>query len=659
MLRKKFNAKYANDMSFLNEMGMNIIDPDALSDIESGDEGTEDSRTRPVYVYSKDPNRVQREPNEVIMDQKSSIPKLKELTNAIRNRKSPKLDYLHEHAKNIFNIGAHYAYMDMVARNSAYACPTCGGKKNGGRKKLPASRIKEQASDVCPTCKNTGHTLTNPELNIFDIKQQAENYNTALSFHDTYCTSKRCHNRCQFKEDIDKHCRTGIPLHEIKKKDTHLRSGTTNEWLINNLRPKVVHDEYKGFSPFLRAVGGREDDPLQEGDFVHFINHDTINPGNTLKKKDEGFHRFKEEYDEQGKPTGSCAVKDCGKEKFNINHIERQKLPSDENIYVKGGRDKQSTGIIANINPDGTGDVFQYYRPIKFVQEEVNQRENGHPERAIKFHSAYDGMNLRGEDDKETRDLQHHLKNSYNEIMPLIGERSPLSSTNYGRWRIQRNVPLSRAVRLSPITAPLAATSGVTTEVVPKSKIKGVYPGGSWLPKRKKNSDGVTPPEPKTRVDIIHRQAMGCSTDELRNIPLKTNDPDTIEEFKRFSSRWDQRLGIKPGHPLSISSIEPGTAVSEQHRAPTKSIEENTAPKSFNSGSFSQLEIPTVEIPGALKMTHTPEQQNDMLNVIEGHIGRKLQPHERNQAIEGIRKDNHINGGLKAIGQKVDEDEEE
>lgn len=634
MPRNRFNSKHANDHGFLQDLGVNIIDPNALEDIDYSQDEPDTSNAQPVKTYSIKPS---------------------DIVKRMRESKNPRIKYLRQNANNIMKIAAHYAYMDVATRNSKYKCPECNGQKNGGNKRMPVSRITEQK--YCSTCGNTGHTLSKPEQTIFNLKKSAEEWNTNLNFHDTYCTAKACHNACQFKDEIDKNCRTGIDRHELKKKDTHLRPGTTNSWLLNNMRPKVVQDNYKGFAPFLRAVGGHEDDPLQEGDFCQFLHHDTVNPDTDLKKRDQGFHPFKESYDEMGKPTGACAVGGCGKGKSDINHIERQRPQHEEAVYEKGGRDKQMTAIIANVSDDGKCDAFIHYRPIDLVRRELENRERvgNKEERAIKMHSTLDAMHLRGDDDQGDRDLQHHLKNSNDEVLPMFGEKSPL--TGVGRWKFERGLPIERFARVSPVTAPLLATSGVTTEIVPKSRIRGTYPGGSWLKRRKNKSDGTSsaPDESKTKVDISHRVALGSSTDEIRNIPLNTEDPDTIEEFRNFAKRWDDRLGIQPGHPLSISPTTQGTAVSEQHRK-NRSIEEPES-KSFNSGSFGELEVPSVQVPSGIKMTETPQGRKNILDVVSKHLDRELNPQEQKLAIEGVREENHINGALRKFNESTGEEE--
>ena len=521
---KKFNAKLAKPEGSFGGLsdfqGIQIVDPDEMfRDLEEDD--TAASKSGPIETYS--PKTITRQPqkNEILKKPSEWLTKAKELiTRPSRNKKTKgkqREEYQTENINNKIGMGANYAYIDRLVRESdAYKCPNCGGAKHGGR---PQNALN-QGGTACEGCGNTGSTLRNPEQSIFNITEHARNFNRAIAMHEKFCGTgtagqRGCwsfqdprtgeHRQCIFKDAIDKNVRNNSGGRKLKLKETHLRSGSS-DFIKGLMRPMAVVDNYKGFAPVLQRLRGHEDEPLRMGDVVHTINNDTINPDSDITEKDTGFHRYKEthetpeggfEYNNQigqALPQGYCSQKDsegkiCGKGKFDVNHITVQRSVHDEGGYEDMGRDKQQTGIIHRVNEAGThADVFVYYRPIEGIRKERSERINGRPDKNISMadpsdideRSSMAGINRTREPDPAKRAVNSDIEEAYKETLPMSGERSPLQGR--GLWKLHPNVPIHLLQRLSPVTAPLHATAGVVKRTAPKSSIIGILPGSKAKP---------------------------------------------------------------------------------------------------------------------------------------------------------------------------------
>ena len=649
---KKFNAKLAKPEGSFGGLsdfqGIQIVDPDEVfRDLEEDD--TAASKSGPIETYS--PKTITRQPqkNEILKKPSEWLTKAKELiTRPSRNKKTKgkqREDYQTENMNNKIGMGANYAYIDRLVRESdAYKCPNCGGAKHGGR---PQNALN-QGGTACEGCGNTGSTLRNPEQSIFNITEHARNFNRAIAMHEKFCGTgtagqRGCwsfqdprtgeHRQCIFKDAIDKNVRNNSGGRKLKLKETHLRSGSS-DFIKGLMRPMAVVDNYKGFAPVLQRLRGHEDEPLRMGDVVHAINNDTINPDSDITEKDSGFHRYKETYETpeggfeynpqigQAIPQGRCET--CGKEKSNVNHITVQRSVHDEGGYFGMGRDKQQAGIIHRVNEAGThADVFVYYRPIEGIRKERSERINGRPDKNISMadpsdideRSSMAGINRTSEPDPAKRAVNSDIEEAYKETLPMSGERSPLQGR--GIWKLHRNVPIHLLQRLSPVTAPLHATAGVVKRTAPKSSIIGILPGSKAKPTHcdncydkvgetrcpgaspdssdhcpscpdnassfGKHVSDKKPADPKVQTNTVYRNSLGISTEDIRNMHKNTPDLETQREARVLQRNLDTAAGLPEGHQFSVSTPIRGAEVAEQHRTvkPTE-----IKPLQFNSGSF-------------------------------------------------------------------------
>ena len=514
-------------------------------------------------------------------------------------------------------LAGHYAHIDKLARESeAYKCPECHGAKHGGNEPMPIDRIKEQT--FCPTCKNTGHTLNNPEDSVFDIRSYARAYNTAVDFHDQHCLTRACHKQCVFKPMIDQHVR--IPAgsgKNLERNMTHSRPGS-GEWIKTLLRPKVVVDDYKPTADAFKLLGGHEDEPLRKYDVVHFINHDTTNPdgasrgGDSLHMHDEGIYN----------PGG-------------------------------GGRDKQMFAVIKNISADGKfADIIYHYRPVDKIREEKAERTRGYPERNVQYDSAADAVNAVKESDPAKRSFRNKVVSTFNKILPMSGERSPLPG---GTWKYLENVSINNLGRVGPVSTPLVATVGNVTKTVPRGQLEG------WYKNRKRP---LTPGSLNRRVkaDFTYRVGTGFSQDEFKSGIQQTGDNLTRNHMLELAKDADRDLGITPEHPMSLTHVTKGTDVRPHIKAPAKGFIRQPGTDKFKSDAFefnpTNAEVPTARVPDAIDMTQSHQGIQDMLDTIARHTGKTLSTSEKTQALQGIKEHNSIHGGLKALGMDADEDED-
>jgi len=665
---KKFNAKQAKPEDYFGGLsdfqGINIVDPDEMfRDLEEDD--TAASKSGPVKIYPPSKSFKRLTEDETAR---------KLIKNVFRNDNTessqskgiktinPNEDYETNNNHNKLVMGANYAYIDRLVRKSdAYKCPNCGGAKHGGR---PQNALN-QSGTACEGCGNTGSTLRDPEKSIFNIKEHARNFNLAIAMHEKFCGTgtagqRGCwsftdpqtgeHRQCLFKDAIDKNVRNNSGGRKLKLKETHLRSGSS-DFIKGLMRPMAVVDNYKGFAPVLQRLRGHEDEPLRMGDVVHAINHDTINPDTDIIKNDEGFHRFTQAYRTVGETTKSTkgvsqqalepiktfkndheiGVCICGRDQFDSNHTTVQKGIHDESGYFGMGRDKQQAGIIHRVNEAGThADVFVYYRPIEGIRKERSERINGRPDKNISMvdpsdideRSSMTGINRTSEPDPAKRAVTSDIESAYAETLPMSGERSPHRlpyPSSGGIWKLHRNVPIHLLQRLSPVTAPLLATSGVVKRTAPKSSLIGILPGFKAKPTHCDNcSDrvgetrcpGASPDssdhcpscpdrtssfgkhvsdkkaaDPRIQTNTVHRINLGISTEDIRNMHKQTPDLETQREARVLQKNLDTAAGLPEGHQFSVSTPIRGAEVAEQHRTikPT-----DVRPLQYNSGSFDE-----------------------------------------------------------------------
>jgi hypothetical protein len=641
MLNKKFNSKTAErDWEFLGDMqGMNIEDEDPFDYLNQEDEANAKRSSEPVTKPMSDEQR-----RDMQAGPKGS-------------------GYLASQLRNIRNLFAHNAFVDRSVRKSVYACPNCKGEKDGGKKKKHISNIGDQ--DYCPTCRNHGHTLLKPEESLLNINEASRSYNEKLDFHNHNCTSKACHNKCPFKEAIDENCRKGTDRGDLRIGDTHYRSSSTNPWVLQNLKPKISNDGYKGYSPVFDLNNRHEDDPIEIGDAVQFVGWDTVQPDANLGTKgDRKLHKFKQtfskdEFDKNGNAIPLDYCEQCGQGKADSNHTRAQKtVPTPEAMRGKGPGSKTTTGFITNVSNDGRScDAYLYHTSERLEKLEYDDRMNGEPTKGntpknlVKRTIGYlgkamrkdtmDGINYRADDSEGVRRLQTQITSSEDEVGHLRGTRSPVAK---GRWTKLENVPTAHFIRLSPLTAALTSHVGTHDEVVDSGRIQGAYPGtkGWGIGKR-------------FRAAITTRVPLGISTGELRDIKNNTNDPNVLNNVDADMDRMMHTLGIPRGHHLDIRPPAPGNRSIPK---PTNEVPGGATKPEAAIGSFDRLQspnkaLPQVEVPGRIKVNHSQEHLDGVSDVIKQTAaaeGRTLTPEEHAKAIEGYKNEGHINGGLRAIG---------
>ena len=543
------------------------------------------------------------------------------------------------------NMGAVYGLITAAVRNSKkYACPVCKGAFNGGNESMPPESHREQK--VCLGCDNTGHTMRHPEIELYNVHQAAKDYNTLIDFHNQNCKGGACHNSCSFKPMLDEEVREplfnkGYLPKDIPLRATHSRSGSS-ERIKTLLRPKVVVDDYEPLAKGLKELQGHEGEPLRKFDFVHFINHDTINPDS----KGTSSHEFYDNVNLRSKLTGEGVIA--------IDH------PS---VSDFGPKDKQSFAIIHNItsrDAEGnplTANIIHYHRPVRLTRREKRERTKGRPDRNIAFESTADAFNDGGELDHDKFSVKKHISNLYDLIRPYSGERSPMRG---GTWGYQENVDVSRLHRVDDITAPLVAHAGTITKTIPRGQLKGWWSNGTRKYPLTENS--LRQP---VKADHIFRVGTGFGENQLKGAYKKITTNLAKEQFKQLMKDADDYRGVDSDHPESLSSLTGSNDIRSSKPRIVNVMQRavnRPGKQKFNVSTTPGLDapepsVPVEPIPDSIDMSKTPEGRAGQLEVIKSMTGKnKLTPQEEDTAIKGIQSKNHIDGGIEALGGTVEKD---
>ena len=540
-------------------------------------------------------------------------------------------------------MGGVYGLITAAVRNSdKYKCPICKGAFKGGNESMPPERFQEQK--VCLGCDNTGHTMRHPETELFNIHQSAKDYNTFIDFHNQNCKGGRCHNRCEFKPILDEEVREplfnkGFLPKDIPLRATHSRSGSS-ERIKKLMRPKVVVDDYEPLAKGLKQLQGHESEPLRKFDFVHFINHDTINPDG----KGTSSHEFYDNANLRSKLTGEGVI-----------------AIDNPSVSDFGPKDKQSFAIIHNItsrdangNPL-TANIIHHYRPVRLTRQEKRDRTKGRPDRNIEFDSTADAFDKGGELDQDKFDVKKHITNLYDLIRPYSGERSPMRG---GTWGYQENVDVSRLHRVDDISAPLIATAGTVTKTIPRGKLKGWWSNGTRRHELTPNS--LRQP---VKADHIFRVATGFGEGQLKGAYRKITTNLAKQQFKQLMRDADEYRGVDPDHPDSLSNLTGSNEIRSGKPRIVNTMQRavnQPGKQKFNVNVTTGLDAPSVPIepiPDSIDLSKTPEGRAGQLEVIKAMTGKnKLTPQEEEAAIKGIQSKNHIDGGIEVFGGNVEKD---
>jgi hypothetical protein len=667
--------------------------------------------------------------------------------------------YLREHEENKKKINATYASVDYMLRHSeAYRCPNpvfnkdgvqvgggCGGRKNGGNPSVGYETQKLAKQKFCPMCLNQGHVLTKwavvnkPEYrikdeetnqfrglragdrissptkhyvysatgkqpldtSIMDISGRARQINSAINFHDTWCTSKKCHVECAFKPQVDQ-VRKRIGINNVKKKDTHNRS-KSSAYIQDLLRPIAVRDRYQEPAKALIMAAGHEDDPIRKHDMVHFLNWNTVDPDYSLDKPDEGFHEFVDTYtrkefnhqtgeisevadwtDRQPgpdslsphvKPENSVIAQNacakCGMSKGNINHIAKQRMYTKEdrekieNMFQgRSSRDKAVAGVVLNAGQH-TADVAVYYRPMGAIRGErsgeLGRKVQDRPDKQIQIEKTIngvptiDGFSNPNEDTrfnkrpKIYKDVITHIKNAHQSIAHFTGEKSPLNDVGY--WQIHTSVPKTALSRLSPANAPMVGYAGVITSTLPATSITGSYPGGKKIN-----------PLKKVKMDVVYRNGIGLSQDEIKN-SVRSSDSTTRQRMDQWSRELanDLQLGVKQTGTVDYnhkdSLVVPiGGNELKPHGLEKRRI--TPGENKFNSNTPTLDDKPFDSIPYDItpdsEKQLSPEKESSTMDVVKSTYkqvtGKDIFPEQYERAKKSIRENNNINAGLEELG---------
>ena len=687
MPKTKFNAKTAGEfdnLDALSDVGMHVEQPTFGGGSSHNDDLTQAPNGRPNFSQLKtvqkqpiardplvnvspDKNLQEDERHEEITVDPQEYEKRKGALEE-RAKKNPfaqaNLKRFKQNISDRFQIAGTYAYIDRTARE-AFPCPTCGGAKNGGNELMPPERKSEQK--YCPGCANTGHTLFSPELDTHNIHDYAAKHNRVIQIHEDYCKPAACHPQCiankpaapgelgVIDQERMKAKREG---RKLTKEVTHNRSGS-NDIIKNHLMPMAVVDDYKAPAKSLHALGGREDQPIQKFDTVHFLNHDTSNPNSDITK-DERQEMFDAYHPSQWGGPRRFDLKQETKAQ-EVTDKDFGKIPilqhpmNDESASIKGPKDKQATGIIERVSKDGKyADVNVSYTPIEVQRKERYERTNGREDRNMIYDSA-ESLNAstpRGmpnpdknpgiEQDNndhisKVTAFKRHINNAWNTIRPMMGELSPVR----GRTRtVLKNVPISHVARISPVTAAMVATVGHANAVVKRSTINPDFKG-----------------QDSTRVNVVYRKGLGISEDEIKNDILTTPNNAARRSLKRIAKDADKLRGVKPGHPDALTPLVKG-----EQKSPEIKNQRNMPrgeQQKFNSGVFNfpeaDLKFPVAEVPGELD----DDWLKGLTKVAESHIGKKLTDEEKQTATEGFKETKNVNGGLKKLGYDTGEDDDE
>ena len=527
-------------------------------------------------------------------------------------------------------IQAKHAIMDEAARQT-HACPTCQGQT---KIIIPG---QEGNAKICSNCLNHGHTQLNPEKTLFNIRKVAKEYNTAIDFHDNHCATKACNKACAFKDDIDKLVRRPYyseagTLQGLTRHQTHARTGSDKngekspEWLVEKMRRRGVNDKYQPLAEAYQTLGGRGSDPIKKFDLITPINHNLIDP-DKVRHYAEGYnpHELRDLF-QAGifNPTG-------------------------------GGRDKQMFGVVRGEGQrEGTSNIIYTMRPTSAMKSEEYERTIGRPDREIKSARSADAFDFSAMNEKDSR-LRKFLSESYDDILPMYGKRSPAGGLIH---RTLRDVPNDFLARVSPITAPLVATAGVVTKTVPLRNLEGFYP-------YRKRPLTPTKMNSMVKANIVNRVATGISTNELRRAYTDATDPLTREHIRSLAHDAHDILDLSRHHAWSLIPEQPGR---EDSYSPTKKLLLPTEPGGkFNSSALDfkpdDYEVPTGTVPDAIDMVSTSEGKKNILNQVAEAMGRDTSKghgftgQQADHILDSYKAAGHIRGGLAAVG--VDDNDEE
>jgi len=692
MLNKRFNSKYAERGDIFDESeleglyggnaenpspsynpGYQIINPNETKSSFEEDQKitigeapddrpafgqittttTKPTNRRPTFTENKDGKKF----TEIIdVDPESWADKVKQMASMSRARKildpvgyenaKKRHEYAMQDLSNRRLMGATYAYVSQIpVESEAYRCRQCNGAPNGGNEQMPSGRESEQK--LCGGCFNTGHTLIFPHQSITNLREGIENRNHWREIHHLACDKVSCNSKCLLKPVIDENVRSKVmnPREELVSTDVKGKP-SGNRWIDNFMRPRVLSDRYRPIAPGVKILGGHGTSPIKKYDVCHFINFDTNNPNGNLG-----------------------------------GEVNPNLYTDNEHVFNAGGggRDVQMFAIVHSVSDTGANIIYTA-RPIERIREEKKTRTKGRRgTRNVNFSTMSEAVNSTAIEDQNKRGVRDHIVNAMDRITPFLGKPSPLQTVNGGHDAryigYLENVPFDRLHRVDDISASMLTYQGIHRQIVKKSRIRSRYRDKyNPLTDKQKNTDAT--------VDLVSRGGTGLSVEELRNFAKTTNNSLVLDKLNQLGEDHDRDLAAVfrrnnfnvPDKFLEESSWvskRPGEEISatDQDMGGHDWTKFQTLPNStYNSGgtvldengtNTPDLELPGPPVPPKIhEMLSTQEGTEDMLRVISESTGQNLSSEQKEQAIEGVRRSNHLKGGFAALGIPWEEDQE-
>jgi hypothetical protein len=511
----------------------------------------------------------------------------------------------------------------------------------------------------------------------------------------------------------------GLPL---ERKHSHARAGS-NSNIINLTAKRGIVSDYKDIARSFELIGGKENQPLRRGTPIMFVNHNTADPDETLRSSDiekphkmllmpgsdavtysvlppdvnatfgdsskkrykgendlnyirdvenykknklpeaseyEGgrenpeFKQRAAEFEERAKKAFEESYRDRFKDTGMRNNrsMEQQYsvLPGEgrnQGMLLPSYQGKQMYGAITHVSADGKRvRAVIKGENLNQIRSEYRERTKGQfgERKQVKFRPGAMFNNAKDPDESPEQfnlrtTFQNTIKDTFTKHFDKgrYGRRSPVRDSN---WVVVEG-PAHNFLRVSNATAPLTSYVGdIQTNVKGKPVIMSYY------------------------------KSHGLSEDQFKKGMIETPSNLARQEMYSLARDLDRTRGMNPNDQESLTpKFDGGTVDSinedRQRRGmtgPSKG-EFNVDPSVLSQSN--DAVIPQAESPGTLNKPGKKTDKDirtdlDMINhrsVTERK--KKLTTEEKKRAADAIRKENHIDGGMKALGFDTEEEENE
>jgi hypothetical protein len=638
-----------------------------------------------------------------------------------------------QNASDRHEMGAALAAIEVQHR-LAFPCPTCGGKHNSGNPIAPIGREEQQ--EYCPTCENKGYKEpqytegTGILSKMYDHHTGIKKWNEAVDWHEKNCKSYGCAHNCPLNVNgaIDKErYKVASQGLKLERKHSHARAGS-NSNIINLTAKRGIVSDYQDIARTFELIGGKENQPLRRGTPIMFVNHNTVDPDESIRsadiehphetynppsslwsdttpgtptppnpnevvdpktnkakypkgENDPLYIRDMEIYKQNKFPDSSeyDGGKDNEEYKTKRAEFEERKRIALEEHYKKFTKDrgmrnnrsmeqqynvlpgegrnqgmllpsyqgKQMYGAITHVSSDGKRvRAVIKGENLNQIRSEYRERTKGQfgERKQVKFRPS--AMFNNAKDPAESTEqfklrttFQNTVKDTFTKHFDKgrFGRRSPVRDSN---WVVVEG-PAHNFLRISNATAPLTSYVGdIQTNVKGKPVIMSYY------------------------------KSHGLSEEQFKKGMIETPSNLARQEMFNLARDLDRARGLNPNDEESLTPKFDGGTVDSINEDRQRRGLSGASKGGFNvdPSVLSQSNdaiIPQAESPGVLKKPGGKTDKDirtdlDMINyrsVTERK--KKLTTEEKKRAAEAIRKENHIDGGMKALGFNTEEEENE